>query len=350
MIAAVESQTVQPQAVHLVGDRLLVEDAQHAVLAEHARHDRHAKVDRSAVDRDLEAAVLRHAALGNVELRHHLDAGDDLLRGLHPADRRDLQQHAVDAVANHEPAGPRLEVNVAGAGPQCVEQGRMHELDDRARVLADRRQRQVLEAAIGVRVGLLDVDGAVHRPQGLFMARDEGADVRARHHRPFERVRHARLEPGAQRGVERIGDHRKQLAVFAHDDAAALGGFRRGQDVEGRLHRVEFARAEQQAVLEGRGESRGQRGGIEAGVPLEQLVRRAAGRPCLGHRARQRDLVERRAGHDFRCRVHCRLPASSKIGKYMSTTIAPITSPISAISAGSIRRVSTSTARPSSSS
>src|SRR4029077_3125249 len=36
--------------------------------------------------------------------------------------------------------------------------------------------------------------------------------------------------------------------------------------------------------------------------------------------------------------AHCRLPASSKIGMYMSTTIAPITRPITAIRIGSNSR------------
>ena len=49
-------------------------------------------------------------------------------------------------------------------------------------------------------------------------------------------------------------------------------------------------------------------------------------------------------------RAHRMLPASSKIGKYMSTTIKPITRPMTVIMAGSIRRVATSTKRDSSSS
>jgi hypothetical protein len=37
-----------------------------------ARHDRHAEVDRLARHPQPEAVVLRHALLGDVELRHHL--------------------------------------------------------------------------------------------------------------------------------------------------------------------------------------------------------------------------------------------------------------------------------------
>ena len=49
-------------------------------------------------------------------------------------------------------------------------------------------------------------------------------------------------------------------------------------------------------------------------------------------------------------RGHRMLPASSKIGKYISTTIRPITRPMAVIMTGSIRRVATSTKRDSSSS
>jgi hypothetical protein len=47
------------------------------VLAVDARHDRHAEVDRLARHAQLEAAVLRDALLGDVELGHDLDARDD---------------------------------------------------------------------------------------------------------------------------------------------------------------------------------------------------------------------------------------------------------------------------------
>ena len=52
----------------------------------------------------------------------------------------------------------------------------------------------------------------------------------------------------------------------------------------------------------------------------------------------------------FARRAHRMLPASSKMGKYMSTTMRPITRPITVIMAGSISRVARSTKRDSSSS
>ena len=63
---------------------------QHRVLAVDAGHHRDAKVDLAAclcsiAVACLEAAVLRHAALRDVQLGHHLDARNDLLGELVPA-------------------------------------------------------------------------------------------------------------------------------------------------------------------------------------------------------------------------------------------------------------------------
>src|SRR5882724_4786764 len=76
--AHVESKDVEPQAVQPLGESLLVEGAQHRIFAEDARNHRYAEVDRTAVERDAETAVLGHPALRDVEFRHHLDAGDHL--------------------------------------------------------------------------------------------------------------------------------------------------------------------------------------------------------------------------------------------------------------------------------
>ena len=93
------------QRLQLIGDRALVQNAQHGVLAIHARHDGDAEVDRPVVDRDLEAAVLRHAPLGDIELRHHLDARDHLLGTL---DRPRRWPHARERRrCDSESPGPR---------------------------------------------------------------------------------------------------------------------------------------------------------------------------------------------------------------------------------------------------
>ena len=69
------------------------------------------KIDRLVVDVQLDAAVLRHAPLGDVEIGHDLDAaadgGGDVRRRRHH-----FVQHAVDAITHLEFILERLEVNV----------------------------------------------------------------------------------------------------------------------------------------------------------------------------------------------------------------------------------------------
>src|ERR1041385_998239 len=73
------------------------------------------EVDGAAGWRELEAAVLRDALLGDVELRHDLDARDD--RGVMAlVDRVErLVEDAVDAVFDDHLVVARLDVNVRGA-------------------------------------------------------------------------------------------------------------------------------------------------------------------------------------------------------------------------------------------
>ncbi len=96
------------------------------------RHDGNAEVDQSALVADAEAAVLRDAALGDVELGHDLDARNDggvmlLGNGLHG-----VLQHAVDAVLDHHIVVFRLDVDVAGAALERIENGGIDQPDDGA--------------------------------------------------------------------------------------------------------------------------------------------------------------------------------------------------------------------------
>ena len=129
-----EAEDVEPQLGELLADRLLVEDADDRVLAVDARHDRDAEVDRLARHAQLEAAVLRHALLGDVELRHDLDARDDRaveLLGDRPHRRL---QHAVDAVLHVDRVVLRLDVDVARAPLDRGVDRRVDQPDDRADV------------------------------------------------------------------------------------------------------------------------------------------------------------------------------------------------------------------------
>ena len=95
----------------------LVERTHDDLLAVDRREDGDADVDLLAHRLHLEAAVLRDAALGDVEVGHDLDAGDDrVVQGL--GRRRALDERAVDAVAQARGLLHRLEVDVGGAGAQ----------------------------------------------------------------------------------------------------------------------------------------------------------------------------------------------------------------------------------------
>ena len=59
----------------LLAHRLLIENAKHGIFAMNGRHDGDAKIDQPAFVAHAEAAVLRNAALGDIKLAHHLDAG-----------------------------------------------------------------------------------------------------------------------------------------------------------------------------------------------------------------------------------------------------------------------------------
>ena len=116
-----------------------------------------------------DTAVLRLAALGDVELRENLQprrhAGGHLLR-----DALHLAEHAVDAEAHGECVLLRLEVDVGGVFLRRLEDERVHEANERA----------VRDAVVGlevvavVRFGLVQVDG------------DDGTDRLGRSHEPLE--------------------------------------------------------------------------------------------------------------------------------------------------------------------
>jgi hypothetical protein len=100
----------------------------------HGGHDGDAEVDEAALVAHAEAAVLRHAALGDVEFAHDLDARQDGLVVLAGDGGHGLLQHAVDAVLDHDTAVVVcLEVDVGGAALERGEDGGVDQADDGAR-------------------------------------------------------------------------------------------------------------------------------------------------------------------------------------------------------------------------
>ena len=81
----VEVVLAHAELVEVEADVAAVEHAHDDALAEHRRQHADAKVDRLVVDVQLDAAVLRQAALGDVEVGHDLDARADGRRRCAPA-------------------------------------------------------------------------------------------------------------------------------------------------------------------------------------------------------------------------------------------------------------------------
>ena len=90
-----------------------------------------------------DAPVLRQAALGDVQVGHDLEARDHR-QGQVLGRRRHLVERAVHAVADLELGLERLEMNVAGAVLDRLEQDQVHEADDRGLVGQARHHRRVV--------------------------------------------------------------------------------------------------------------------------------------------------------------------------------------------------------------
>ena len=120
----------EPELADADADVVLVEDPHHHRLAVVGRQHADAEVVVFAVGGELDAAVLRAAALGDVELGEDLDAGEhrpqETARGIVA-----LDEPAVDAVADPHAVFERLDVDVAGPELHRLDDDQVDELHDR---------------------------------------------------------------------------------------------------------------------------------------------------------------------------------------------------------------------------
>jgi hypothetical protein len=203
------------------------------------------RVDDAAPHPQLDAAVLRHPPLGDVQVREDLEARDE--RRLH-LDRRahDLHEHAVDAVADADVLFVALEVDVRGAAVHRVGQDAVDQLDHR-RLFHRRRERadghllfpvvddldvllldlpeQVVDALVGPALVLLLDDLAqreVARDHRLYVqAGDElqvvqHPQVRGVRHGHGERAPHAAQRQHLVLDGDVVGDQAQDLGIQAH--------------------------------------------------------------------------------------------------------------------------------------
>ena len=136
--------TREPELLEAEQRRRSVEEPKHHTLAVGGRNDRDADVDVLAGDFRPDAPVLGQALLGDVEPRHHLHARDD--DGLKALRRRDdVVEDAVDPEADRQHALERLDVDVAGAVLDGLEEEGVDEPDDRRLVARLEKVARLLE-------------------------------------------------------------------------------------------------------------------------------------------------------------------------------------------------------------
>ena len=335
-----EPEDVEAQLGELLADRLLVENTDDRVLAVHARHHRDAEVDGLARHAQLEAAVLRHALFGDVELRHDLDARDDrAVKALRNRPHRRLQ-HAVDAVLHVHRVVLRLDVNVAGAPLDGREDRRVDQPDDRTDVAREPLDGEIVFADLFVFEQLdLELFGRlVEHALRAFALLQDRLDRRARadHDAHMRAEQHRQLVDHRQVGrIRHDDDERLAVAPVRHEAVAQhqVGGNRRGT-APGRS---------------GTGSCRGTRAGSArpAGAPVPP--RRCAPRP---RRRSARSSSVSAVGSSSSSVVRVVGAMSYReitvvmlnSGRYSDSTITAMTMPMMISSAGSI----TVTKRPTS--
>ena len=121
-------------------------------------HDGDAEIDQAAFVADAETAVLRDAALGDVELAHDLNAREDgglpvLRDGGHG-----VVQDAIDAVLDGDFLVARFDVDIGGAALERVEDGGVDQLDDGSDVAIALGEFVDRESFVGVVVVAYDVE------------------------------------------------------------------------------------------------------------------------------------------------------------------------------------------------
>ena len=188
---AFQLAVVHAEVAHAAQLRVLAQQAHHDRLAVKHRNDGDADVHLVRVHADFDATVLRHALLGDVQVRKDFDARDN--RGLEALQRRrhrDFLQVAVNPVTDAELVFEGFEVNVGRAQLNGVAKDLVHEADD-ARVLGGAVEVVVrdaflhhfeagllVERADGVRA---DAEMLLHLAGDGLGRRENGLERKARH-------------------------------------------------------------------------------------------------------------------------------------------------------------------------
>src|SRR5262249_40188757 len=124
------ARAVHAEVVERALGVVLVEDADRHALALLGREGRDAEVDAAVLDRDADPAVLGNALLGDVQVAHDLDPGDDGAH--HPfRDVRSLPKDAINAETDTHVLFTAFEMNIGGTLAHRLAEDAVDEFDHR---------------------------------------------------------------------------------------------------------------------------------------------------------------------------------------------------------------------------
>ena len=235
---------------------VLIEDAQHHLLAVQRAQRRGAEVDVPAVlGGDAHAAVLGQALLRDVHARHDLETRDqsfvDPLGQVH-----DFLQQAVEAMADEDALFHRLDVHVRGAGLDRALHDQIDEIDDRrgfasfleprdrlAALLVGAARQRFAAALVARRARGRHVAGAARdldeRLVGIALG-DRLEDVGAGRDHLLDAITGLELEVLHEAEEQRVGHRHREQVLFETDRDAR--SFERNvlldQGHDGRVGRV----------------------------------------------------------------------------------------------------------------
>ncbi len=213
-----------------------VEDPEDHALAEQGRQGRDPDVDLVAADGQLDPAVLRQPALGDVEVRHDLDPRRDR-RGQVARRRHQLVEHAVHPIPHLVLVLERLEVDVRRLVLDRQQQHHVQELADRRGLghLLDRLEvDRVLVAVRELREPLVVLDLLDDVLDRLLLAGVEPGD--RRHH--VRLGRDHRLDVDPEERLDAVQGRRVARVAHRDGDALVLLVLRDRHDLERRGHRL----------------------------------------------------------------------------------------------------------------
>jgi hypothetical protein len=201
-----------PRRVERERPALLVQDADHDLLAVRGRQRGDSQVDGATLHSHAGAAVLRAEAVGDVEARHDLDA-----RHQRPADaarqRHGLAQDPVDAAADGDAGLLHLEVNVTRPRRDGLGDDVVHEAEDGAVGLARLPWQLLAGGGAVVRVGGYAVEQPIDaglRPVDLV---EPPLDLRRRGEEEADASARGEGKRALAVQVVRVGRRHHQLAV-----------------------------------------------------------------------------------------------------------------------------------------